>query len=122
MSPISNGFGGTLFIFLPVSPRGLTGGAAGAGNAGLRAALTAGLREQRLLGRPSALHVGGRWSAGLGRAGSPHTRTAAARRGSRRPGEGGASRDSKDTDRSSGGGGGAGGSSSYFCPFFTPLG
>lgn len=51
---------------------------------GLRTALAAGLREQRLLSRPRALHVGGRWSAGLGRAGrragSPHTRTAAARR------------------------------------------
>ncbi|XP_053769083.1 uncharacterized protein [Desmodus rotundus] len=59
---------------------------------GLRAALRAGLREQRLLGRPSPLHVGGRWSAGLGRTGhrarSPHTRTAAARRDSRRPGAG----------------------------------
>lgn len=41
--------------------------------------------------------------------------------GSRRPGEGGAARDSKDTDRSSCGGG-ADGSSSYFCPFFTALG
>ncbi|XP_046533966.1 translation initiation factor IF-2-like [Equus quagga] len=49
----------------------------------------------RLLGRPSPLHVG----APLGRPGprgrsarAPHTRTAAARRGSRRPGAGGASR------------------------------
>lgn len=79
-----------LLIFLAASPKGLTGGAADGGNAA--AAALARAPAQRLLGRPSPLHVGGRSSAGLGRAGrrarSPHTRTAAARRGSWRPGEG----------------------------------
>lgn len=117
---------GNSSFFLPASPRGLAGGAAGAANAGCGRHRAPGSGSSGYLAaRARSMSVVAGRPAGPRRAERPVSSRPHRGRPPRlpTPWRGGAFRDSKDTDGSScGGGGGARGSSSYFSALFTPLG